>query len=197
MSEFSFRLLLDVPRDLSDDDLNALYEATDADATFGSDNEGWSAEFDREADDLATAVFDAIEQLEGAPVGVHVRTLVSDAEALVGATEIAGRARISRQAVNFYADGERNRDLGPFPGPVATFASGQRIWRWGDVAPWIIRASKRVDISTADADTVAANAETTAAINDYLDLRRRAPHLSAGLRKKVLAALSRELTLTA
>lgn len=197
MSGFSFRLLLEVPHDLTDDDLNALYEATDSDATFGSDDDGWSAEFDRDADDLATAVFDAIEQLEGAPVGVHVRTLVSDADALVGATEIARRARISRQAVNLYADGERNRELGPFPAPLATFASGQRIWRWGDVAPWILRASKRLDVSADDADAVAANAETTAAINDYLDLRRRAPHLSAGLRKKVLAALSRELTLTA
>src|SRR5207253_5466755 len=90
--EYSFRLLLDVAHDLGDDDLNALYEATQSDATFGSDDQGWSAEFDREAPDYASAVLKAIAQLENASVGVHVRKLVSDDESLVSAAEIGRRA---------------------------------------------------------------------------------------------------------
>ncbi len=189
MSEFSFRLLLDVPHDLADEELSALYEATESDASFSSDDDGWSAEFDREATDFATAVLAAVRQLETAPVGVRVRKLVSDDEMLVGASEIARRAGLSRQAVNFYADGDRNRDLGPFPAPVATFASGQRIWRWGEVAPWIARASRRPNLASE-------NAETAAAINDVLDLRRRLPHVSAETRTAVAEALSEELAIS-
>ena len=100
VSEYSFRLLLDVAHDLGDDDLHALYEATQSDATFGSDDHGWSAEFDREAPDYASAVLKAIAQLENASVGVHVRKLVSDDESLVSAAEIGRRAGLSRQAVN-------------------------------------------------------------------------------------------------
>lgn len=190
MSEFNFRLLLDVSHDLTDDELNALYEATESEATFGSDDDGWSAEFDREAADLVTAVIEAINQLESVPAGVHVRKLVSDDEVLVGASEIARRAGLSRQAVNFYADGDRKTDLGPFPAPITKFASGQRIWRWGEVAPWIARVSKRADLSSE-------NTEAAAAINDFLDLRRRLPRVSAGARKLVTAALAKELALSA
>lgn len=186
MSEHNFRLLLDVDHDLIDADLNALYEATGSDATFGSDDDGWSAEFDREAPNYATAVLTAAEQLEGAGVGLRVRRLVSDEDALVSAAEIASRTRLSRQAVNLYAAGERNRELGPFPTPVVTFASGQRIWRWGDVIPWLSKALGR-DLGSEELS------ETVAALNDVLDLRRRLPHVPAGARKVMAQALEREL----
>lgn len=186
MSEHSFRLVLEVPHDLTEDDVNALYDATGPDVTFGSDDDGWSAEFDRAAPDYATAVLGAVRQLESAGVGVRVRRLVSDEDSLVSAAEIARRARLSRQAVNLYATGERNRELGAFPAPVATFASGQRIWRWGDVTPWLARALGRELGNEAIRDVIAA-------INDVLDLRRRLPKVPATSRKVMAEALEREL----
>ena len=184
--KYSFRLLLDVAHDLGDDELHALYEATQSDATFGSDDHGWSAEFDREAPDYASAVLKAIAQLENASVGVHVRKLVSDDESLVSAAEIGRRAGLSRQAVNLYVEGDRRDEIGPFPTPVATFASGQRIWRWGDVAPWIARATKREIASSEDR-------EAAAVLNDLLDLRRRLPHVASHARKAVASAMEKEL----
>ena len=186
MSEYNFRLLLEVAHEPSDDDLDALYEATESEATFGSDDDGWYAEFDREARDYASAVLSAIEQIERAPAGIRARKLESDDDALVSAAEIARRANLTRQAVSLYVDGERNRDLGPFPAPLTTFASGQRIWRWGDVAPWIGRATKRELGQSQDR-------EVTAVLNDFLDLRRRMPNVSVDARKAVASAMTREL----
>ncbi|HEY6959142.1 MAG TPA: hypothetical protein VI814_09985 [Candidatus Limnocylindria bacterium] len=186
MTEYNFRLLLEVAHEPTDAELDALYGLTDSEASFGSDDSGWYAEFDREAPDYASAVLSAIEQLDRAPQGIGVRKLASDEDALVSAAEIARRAELTRQAVNLYVDGERNRDLGPFPTPLATFASGQRIWRWGDVAPWIARATRR-DVSRSE------ERELTAVLNDFLDLRRRMPNVALDARKALATAMEREL----
>lgn len=188
MNEYNFRLLLDVPGELTDDDLDALYEATESDATFSRDDQGWSAEFDRQAHGLAKAVMTAIGQLESAPVGVRVRELVSDDEALVTAADIARRTGRSREAIRLYAEGARNRELGPFPPPVVTFASGQRVWRWGDVAPWLAR-------TLGTEPRPAEDREAASAINDFLDLRRRMAHVSRSTRATFAQALEQEAML--
>lgn len=186
MNEYNYRLLLEVPHEPSDDELDALYAATESEATFGSDDDGWYAEFDREAPDYASAVLSAIEQLERAPAGIRVRKLESDDDALVSAAEIARRADLTRQAVNLYVDGQRKDELGPFPAPLATFASGQRIWRWGDVAPWIALATKRPIGGGQDR-------EVAAVLNDFLDLRRRMPNVSLDARRAVASVMEKEL----
>src|SRR5512142_3463339 len=49
MTEYNFRLLLEVAHEPTDAELDALYGLTDSEASFGSDDSGWYAEFDREA----------------------------------------------------------------------------------------------------------------------------------------------------
>ena len=187
MSEHNFRLLLEVPHALTDDDLNALYAATGSDGSFGSDDDGWSAEFDRETPgSYADAVLQAISQIEHSGTGVHVRQLVSDADALLSVSEMGRRTGSSREAIRLYVEGERNQKLGPFPAPVATFASGQKIWRWGDVVPWLSRAVGR-DLGSSEAGYVAS------AINGYLQMDRALEHVSPDARQAVTHAVEREL----
>lgn len=176
MTEYNFRLLFDAPTELSDDHLNRLYEATGADATIGSDSDGWSAEFDRTAPDFITAVMSALGQVERA--GFPVRLLASEDDALVNASEIARRTEKSREAIRLYVEGERHRELGDFPSPVATFATGERIWRWGDVAPWLSRAIGKQFSSGQDPDLIKA-------VNDVLDLKCRMPRLQTKAREAV------------
>jgi len=187
MTEYSFRLMFDAPEELSDDQLNALYEATDSEASFGSDDEGWSAEFDRDAPDFAHAVTSAIRDLMRA--GFTVRRLVSDDDTLMNLSEIGRRTHQSREAIRLYAEGERKRELGPFPVPVATFPTGERIWRWGDVTPWLSRATAKSLVSGQNADVVNA-------INDVLDLNRRRPRLQTKAREAVEELLDPRLVLT-
>ncbi len=78
MTEYHFRLLLDVTHELTDPDLNALYARTQLDVTFSSDDDGWSAEYDRSAPSLAAAVAQATQELESAGVGVTVRQVLTD-----------------------------------------------------------------------------------------------------------------------
>lgn len=176
MTEYNFRLLLDAPEGLSDEQLDRLYEATRSEASFGSDSDGWSAEFDRDAADFALAVTSAIADI--ARAGLNVRELVSEDEALVNASEIGRRTKQSRETIRLYAEGERKRDLGPFPLPVTTLSNGERIWRWGDVAPWLSRAIGRKLPSDENGDVVSA-------INDALDLHRRLPRISSRARKAI------------
>jgi len=176
MTEYNFRLLFDAPEELSDDDLNRLYKTTHAEATIGSDDEGWSAEFDREATNFTRAVTSAIQEI--ARAGFAVRRLVSEDEALVNASEISRRTSQSRETIRLYAEGERKRDLGAFPAPAATFNNGERIWRWGDVAPWLSRAVGRELPGDEHRDIVSA-------INDALDLHRRWPRIPSRERKAI------------
>lgn len=134
MTEYNFRLLFDAPTELSDDYLNRLYEATGADATIGSDSDGWSAEFDRTAPDFITAVMSALGEVERA--GFPVRLLASEDDALVNASEIARRTEKSREAIRLYVEGERHRELGPAlewvcgPGGWRRHLRRQAIGRW-------------------------------------------------------------------
>ena len=80
MPLFSFTLTVEGADILSEDALNALYEAGCHDATFGASNGVQTAEFDREAPEFAEAVGSAIRAIENAVPGAVVVRIRRDAD---------------------------------------------------------------------------------------------------------------------
>jgi hypothetical protein len=69
---YGFTLTIEGADVLSDEALDALYEAGCGDATFGVSNGVQTADFDREASDFADAVWSAIKAVERAVPGARV-----------------------------------------------------------------------------------------------------------------------------
>src|SRR5437867_4984642 len=89
VSQHEFTLILEGPDVLTDENMNALFEAGCDDATFGTVDGQQYADFTREADSLASAAGSAIRQIEGAIPGIMVKRVEPDD--LVTAAEIARR----------------------------------------------------------------------------------------------------------
>jgi hypothetical protein len=108
MAELGFELT--IRGELTDDRLNALFEAGCDDATLSTKDSVTFAAFDRETPSLLDAVLsaiEAVESVEGFEV-VHV-----DPDELVWASEIASRTGRSRQSVDQLVKGQRGP--GGFP----------------------------------------------------------------------------------
>lgn len=90
-----------------------------------------SVAFCRDREQPSAALQEAADSLHAAFPGI---TIVGLDPELVGISEIAAEARVTREAVRQYADGV----IGPggFPRPAGVIGKGQRIWYWGDVEPW-------------------------------------------------------------
>jgi hypothetical protein len=115
---------------LTDDRLDALFEAGCDDATFSHKEDMTFAAFDREATTMLDAILSAIqavESVEGFEV-LHV-----DPDELVWASEIAERTGRTRQSVDQLVKGQRGP--GSFPAP-ATHATRNPLWRWSEVETW-------------------------------------------------------------
>lgn len=69
---FSFTLTIEGVDVLSDEALDALFEAGCGDATFGISNGVQTADFDRESTDFADAVASAIKAIETVVPGARV-----------------------------------------------------------------------------------------------------------------------------
>ncbi len=122
---------------LSNDHLNALYEAGCDDATFGTEGGALLAEFDRRASSFAAAVQRAREQIERAVPQLRVARIVERDDDVVTASDIARRSGLTREAVRLLATGARGP--GTFPRARATLGR-QRLWHWPEVAAWFARA---------------------------------------------------------
>ena len=81
MALFSFTLTIEGADILTDDAINALYEAGCDDATFGVSYGVQTGEFDREAADFAEAVASAIKAVEAAVPGALVVDVHREPEA--------------------------------------------------------------------------------------------------------------------
>jgi hypothetical protein len=77
---YSFTLTIEGADVLTDDALDALYEAGCDDATFGVSNGVQTADFDREATDFADAVASAIKAIEAMVPGARVVDIHRDRE---------------------------------------------------------------------------------------------------------------------
>jgi hypothetical protein len=164
---YRFTLTFDGVGDLSFGMVDRLYEAGCNDATLGTRCGTHFAMFHRKAASPTEAIVSAIEDIEGAGVGLRVVRVEPDE--LVTAGEIAERAGVSREAIRLYAQGKRGP--GGFPAPVAGLQQKSPLYRWSDVAAWLDRARggpKRLDTTEADA---------IAFLNAALEVRRLAPNV--------------------
>ena len=135
MAEHHFELT--VKGKLTDDRIDALFEAGCDDATFSARDGMAFAAFDREALSLLDAILSAIEAVESVE-GLEV--LHVDPDELVWASEIASRTRRSRQSVNQLVKGQRGP--GGFP-PPASHATRNPLWRWSQVEGWFAKYEGR------------------------------------------------------
>jgi hypothetical protein len=182
MPHYSFALVVQNVDLLAPDALDALVDAGCRDATFGKEGGRQYADFDREAKSFPAAVLSAIRDVRQAlPEAAIVRVEPDD---LVSMTEIAQRLGLTKEAIRLYVEGRRGG--GGFPAPLAWIAQKHRVWRWSDVADWLVTARD------ADAQLV-ANAQFIAALNGVLQANLHSRHLEATERRAVAEALEEDL----
>lgn len=182
MKRYDFTLRLN--REVSGEDIEALFIAGCSDAGIESGPNGTFMEFEREASDWAHAIGSAIQDVEKVPGIVIIGAGQDDWVTLL---DIADRAGRSREAARLWATGKR----GPsgFPAPWWISPSGERFWSWGGVARWlndehgIVVEMEPDEIRWADAILAArhATAEARRALADAPEPFRRefAPILDA------------------
>ena len=134
MKSYEFRLVFDVlAAELSDEDLDAFYEAGGGDALFGQSAGVFDADFTREAADILEAVVSAINVIETAGVGAVVVRVEPDDQVSIG--DIAERTGRTNESVRLLVNGQRGP--GGFPMPATRVGTGRsRLWRWADVVEW-------------------------------------------------------------
>ena len=117
-------------------------------------------EFDRESDNLKSAIMSAIKNVEQANVSAMVISV--DAGDYVGLSDVSELTEISKQSIALLKDGKRGP--GTFPNPVLRLTGRQPLWRWGEVADWLAVHNK-IDSELAD------NARVIESINLALEIR--------------------------
>lgn len=132
MTSYEFTLRLN--REVTEDEVEALYKAGCGDAGVETGPQGTVIEFDREAPNLATAIASAVRDVEKIP---GLRAVGLACEELVTLLDIAQRVSLSREAVRLWSTGQRGP--GDFPTPVVTTSGGERLWDWREVSKWLRR----------------------------------------------------------
>jgi hypothetical protein len=169
MTEWTFRLTLR-GIELSDEQLDTLYEAGCDDGSFSAEPDGTILGFfDREAPTEQDAVISAIVDIEHAGIGAQVLRVQADDDWLT-ASEIATRVGRSRQSVALLARGERGP--GDFPAPVVRRLSSNPLWSWSEVEAWF----ERYEPEAVPAHLPRLSPDFLAEVNDRLDLRERLRH---------------------
>lgn len=144
--------------DLSDDEIiGRLLAAGCGDATFGGSTDWGTADFTREAPDLAFAIATAIQQIESVLPGSVVA--VEPAE-LVTMSTIADRLDRTYESVRLLVAGQRGDGDFPKPADIPNIY-GVKMWRWGDVLIWAGKSGE---------EELHASAAITA-VNAILELR--------------------------
>lgn len=130
MTSYEFTLKLN--REVTDDEIDALYEAGLDDAGIETGPLGSVADFNREAPSLVSAIASAVRDIEKVP---GLRAVGVECDNMVTMLGIAERAGVSREAVRLWATGRRGS--GHFPRPVLITPGGEQVWDWEQVSPWI------------------------------------------------------------
>lgn len=176
MSRHEFTLIVDGP-DLQDESaIAALYEAGCDDASVGRVGQIQYLDFTREADSFPDAVASAIENIENAIP--EARVVYMEPDDLVTISDIAERARRTRESVRLLISGERGP--GGFPPPATHFRSRQRMWRWQRVAAWLAKELGDPQV-VGDPGT----AQFITALNATLTLREMDPRLPPSEREQL------------
>jgi hypothetical protein len=146
MPTFNFSLVLG---GVTEDTLNvmdALFEAGCNDCLVRHYGKSLFVEFDREAQTLESAILSAIQNIESAGIGAKVTSI--DESVFVGLSDIAKLSGLTRQAIALFKDGKRGGDNGYFPVPAHNLSNKQSLWRWSEVAQWLVDNHK-IDASLA------------------------------------------------
>jgi hypothetical protein len=183
MTEWTFRLTLS-GLDLTDEQLDALFEAGCDDATFSRERDGSVLGlFDREAETQEDAILSAIDNVESAGVGARALRVAQDDDWLT-ASEIAERVSRTRQSIGQLIRADRGP--GGFPAPVARHGSPNPLWSWDEVEAWF----ERYQPDAVPAHGPKLSPDFLAELNDRLDLRERLRHSpDAPWRPKLAEAL--------
>jgi hypothetical protein len=131
MSSYEFSLRLN--REVTDAEVEALYDAGCGDAAVETGPLGAMIEFDREAPSLAVAITSAVRDAEKVP-GLRIVGLACDN--MVTLLGISERAGVSREAVRLWVTGQRGP--GGFPPPAMITPGGESVWYWERVVPWLL-----------------------------------------------------------
>jgi hypothetical protein len=124
--------MLKLNREVTDEEIEALFEAGCADAGVETGPLGTVLDFTRAAPTLAEALVSAVRDIEKVP-GLRAIGVLCDN--MVTLAQIAERAGVSREAVRLWANGQRRH--GGFPPPVVMTPAGEKLWDWPRVADWL------------------------------------------------------------
>ena len=183
MTKWMFRLTIGGIA-LTDEQLDALFEAGCGDAAFSLERDGTVLGFfDREAETQEDAVLSAIHDVESADIGARVLRVTKDDDWLT-ASEIAKRVGRTRQSIGLLVRGDRGS--GGFPAPVARHGSPNPLWSWADVEAWF----EVYDPATIQRREFTLSPDFLAELNDRLDLQERLLQSpNAPWRPRLVAAL--------
>jgi len=131
--EYDFALVVAGVADLTEEGLDALFEAGCDDATPSIHYGALFLEFSRSASSLKEAIITAIRDVLSS--GLHLKVLQVDDCNLVSQSEIARRMGRTRQLVYQYIAGDRGP--GGFPPPVCYLSEGKPLWQWCAVSYWL------------------------------------------------------------
>lgn len=183
MTEWAFRVTV-AGIGLTDEQLDALFEAGCDDAAFSLERDGTVfGFFDREAATQEDAVLSAIHDVQSADIDARVLRVTEDDDWLT-ASEIATRVGRTRQSIGQLVRGDRGP--GGFPAPVARHGLPNPLWSWSDVEAWF----GRYDPAAIRKRRSRLSPDFLAELNDRLDLRERLLHSpNAPWRPSLVAAL--------
>jgi predicted DNA-binding transcriptional regulator AlpA len=183
MTEWTFRLTL-AGVALTDEELDALFEAGCDDATFSLERDGTVLGFfDRQAETQEDAVLSAIHNVESADIGARVLRVTQDDD-WITASEVAARVGRTRQSIGLLIRGDRGP--GEFPAAVVRHGSRNPLWSWAEVEEWF----ERYEPTAVQKRESKLSLDFLAELNDRLDLRERLLHTpDAPWRPKLAEAL--------
>jgi hypothetical protein len=136
----SYEFALRLNREVTDAEIEALYEAGCDDAGIETGPLGTLIQFDREAPSLAQAISTAARDIDKVP---GLRAVGVACDNMVTMLDIAQRTCRSREAVRLWASGERGP--GGFPSPEMITTGGEKVWDWEQVARWLGRHREEID----------------------------------------------------
>ena len=130
MMSYDFTLRLN--REVTDAEIEALYEAGCDDAGVETGPLGTLIQFEREAPTLAQAITSAVRDIDEVP---GLRAVGVACDNMVTLLDIANRSGRTREAVRLWASGDRGP--GGFPAPQMITTGGERVWDWEQVDVWL------------------------------------------------------------
>jgi hypothetical protein len=162
----SHEFMLKLNREVTDEEVEALYEAGCADASVETGPLGTMVDFTRKAPTLAEALVSAVRDIEKVP-GLRVIGVACDN--MVTLARIADRAGVTREAARLWATGQRGR--GGFPPPLMMTPAGEKVWDWQQVGRWLENNEMQLYAEAWTATTMTVRARTLCTADRVLAAR--------------------------